>query len=99
MKLHLLRYEDLQDNAQSVMQTLFENLGLLVSDEIISAALTECSFDNMKKSNDLYRQHAPTRTYDFIREGKRDADLDAETRDYIARQARPVLEKLFPEYL
>jgi hypothetical protein len=99
MKLHLLRYEDLKDDAFPVMRTLFDNLGLVIADEIINTAIDACDFDNMKKSNDLYRQHAPMRTYDFVREGKRDASMDAETREYIIRRARKVMEKIYPEYL
>jgi hypothetical protein len=99
MKFHLVRYEDLKDDAFPVMQALFENLGLVISDEKIHTAINMCDFETMKKSNDLYRQHAPMRSYDFVREGKRDATLDDETRDHIISRARNVLERLYPEYL
>jgi len=99
MNFHLIKYEDLKDDAYSAMKALFENLGLIISDEVVNTAISMCDFESMKKSNDLYKKHAPMRSYDFVREGKRDAAIDDETRDHIISRARDVLERIYPEYL
>lgn len=99
MKFHLLKYEELKDDAFSAMKALFENLGLLISDEIINTAISMCDFEAMKKSNDLYKQHAPMRIYDFIREGKRDATMDDRTKNHIISRSKNILKQVYPEYL
>lgn len=99
MKFHLLKYEELKDDAFSTMKALFENLGLIISDEIINTAISMSSFESMKKSNDLYRQHAPMRSYDFVREGKRDVTMDDRTKDHIISRSKNILKRIYPEYL
>lgn len=99
MKFHLIRYEDLKDDAFSAIQTLFENLGLVVSGEIIKTAIGMSDFEVMRRSNDLYRLHAPMRNYDFVREGKRNAELDDVTRNHILTRTGKLLERFYPEYL
>ena len=99
MKFHLIKYEDLKDDAFTAMRTLFENLGLVISDESVRTAINMCGFEPMRKSHDLYRIHAPMRNYDFVREGNKDAKLDEVTREYIISRARDLLEEFYPEYL
>ena len=54
MKFHLIKYEDLKDDAFTAMRTLFENLGLVISDESVRTAINMCGFEPMRKSHDLF---------------------------------------------
>jgi hypothetical protein len=99
MKFHLVKYEDLHDDAFSTVKTLFTNLGLNIPDATIRTSIEYCSFDNMRNSDKLYRQNSPTRNYDFVREGKTKAELDETLKTLIKSHAKDLLEKFYPDLL
>lgn len=97
MKFHLVKYEDLHDNAFLVMKYLFINLGLEIDDTIIKSATEKSSFNNMKKDNANYRKFSPFRKYDFVRSGKKKSELDEKCKQLIKNRAMNILESIYPE--
>jgi len=97
MKFHLVRYEDLHDDAFSTMKTLFNNIGLNISDDTIRSSIDYCSFENMRSSDKLYRENSPSRNYDFVREGKAEADLDDALKSLIKSRASDLIEQFYPD--
>lgn len=99
MKFHLVRYEDLQDNPVNTMNNLFENLGFVIEAVKIEKAIEMSSFDNMKKKNNHYKKFSPARQYDFVREGKKNIEINDEIKNYIIEETKEILEQIYPEYL
>lgn len=99
MKFHLVKYEDLHDNAFLVMKNLFINLGLGIDDAIVENAIEKSSFNNMKKDDNHYRNFSPYRKYDFVREGQKKSKIDEKCKKSIENRAKNILKKIYPEYL
>jgi len=97
MKFHLVKYENLHDNAFLVMKNLFINLGLEIDDAIIGNAIEKSSFNNMKKDNNHYRNFSPHRKYDFVREGKKKSEIDEKCKKLIENRVMNILEKIYSE--
>lgn len=98
LKFHLIRYEDLHDDAFGTIKALYTNLGWCIDDEKIKKAIEMSSFEEMKKDDEHYRKHCPFRRYDFVREGKKKTELSDDIKRYILEVAGDLLERLFPEY-
>lgn len=99
MKFHLVRYEDLQDNAFESIKNLFGNLGYKIDDEKIQKAIDLSQFSEMKKNNNHYKEFSPVRKYDFVREGKKNIELSDDIKKYIILKSESVLKEIYPEYL
>jgi hypothetical protein len=97
LKLHLLRYEDLINNPNNTIGSLYTNLGLDVDKLVIKNVIEKSSFINMKKLNNLYKVNCPFRQYDFVREGKTKATLDDDADEYIYNQSVCILKDYYPE--
>lgn len=97
MKFHLIKYEDLHTDAFLTMRTLFDNIGLDIPDDTIRRSVDYCSLENMQNSNNLYREYSPMRNYDFVREGKKEANLDDALKSLINSRARSLIEQFYPE--
>jgi hypothetical protein len=99
MKLHLIKYEDLFDDPQETISLLCQNLGYVISRELIEQAINMSDFSSMKKSNNLYRRFCPTRKYDFVRSGKRSVNVDNDIEKYIYDKCEIVLTSIYPELI
>ena len=97
LKLHLIRYEDLQYDAVSALASLLASLGYRAPGERLHAAVQLSSFDEMRRDTDHYRAHCPFRHYEFVREGSTKTQLPAEDRDLILERAGAVVARFFPE--
>lgn len=97
MKMHIIKYEELQDDSFSTISTLYSNLGWKIEEEHIKTSIEKSSFKEMKKSEELFKAHCPHRRYSFVREGKKYTKLDNDSREYIAKKTKNILLKLYPE--
>jgi hypothetical protein len=51
----------------------------------------------MRSSDKLYRENSPSRNYDFVREGKAEADLDDALKSLIKSRASDLIEQFYPD--
>jgi hypothetical protein len=91
-QLHLVRYEDLMDDAGAILAGLNENLGWGLSDAAIAEAVKRSTRDEMRTQEGLYRRHNPAHRLDFV--GKAKADLVSPQADRIARECAEELTYL-----
>jgi hypothetical protein len=99
MKFHYLRYEDLMEKPNQTIKNLYTNLGWDLSNEIIEESINLSNFKSMKVLNNHYRDFCPFRKYDFVREGKKKAELNSETENYIYEHSLGLLKEFYPEFL
>jgi hypothetical protein len=72
-RIHVIRYEDLMADATQELSSLFANLGLRIDKPRIQKALADSSKENMKKSEELYKNFNPVykkSNMDFVRKCK-----------------------------
>jgi hypothetical protein len=80
--LHLIRYEDLVQDAEKQITYLGKNLGLGLSQDVISQAVELGSKSNMSASERLYTDYNPRYDFKFI--GGTDAsEMTTQLRDQI----------------
>lgn len=92
-RLHLIRYEDLVEDAASELRTLNENFGWRIREGIIDEAVSRCSVEKMKAAENLYRTRNPRYTMHFVK-AENDLDVSGETIEYIEKQCRDELSML-----
>ena len=92
-RLHLIRYEDLVENADSELQVLNENFGWNIRDEIIRESVLRCSVPRMKASENLYRTRNPRYTMHFVK-GEDRLEVERATIEYIERLCKDELMML-----
>ncbi len=97
IKIHIQRYEDLKDDTYKEMRTLFNNLGVLISEKTIRESVEMSSFENMKEDNVLFLKKCPVRNYKFVRKGEKNYDIHDEDKSYILKNTRGLIKKYYPE--
>lgn len=100
--IHLLKYEDLLRDTFTEIKSIFYNLGLNISDDIIKNAIYDSSLENMKKSEEFYRRHSFNYKVSFV--GKKNKIpkeelLTSEIKDFILIETGDILEKFYPELI
>jgi hypothetical protein len=69
--LHVVRYEDLLENAETVLLRLMDFVGITVSTDTIRDAIENSRFDKMRKIDQTKgRKYKPTGSDEFVRKGK-----------------------------
>jgi Sulfotransferase domain len=101
-KMHFIRYEDLVENPSQEIQKIYDNLGVEITDLMLSEAVSLSSIDVMKASEEHYRKHNPNYTVNFVgREGKKvsKAGCSQAALDYILTELRDEIECFYPELI
>lgn len=65
-RISLVRYEDLRNNTYQEIKNLTSNLGMNISDNIVKDAIELSNLENMKKSEELYRENNPNYHMSFV---------------------------------
>ncbi|RZD17756.1 MAG: hypothetical protein EVG15_09485 [Candidatus Acididesulfobacter diazotrophicus] len=100
--IHLLKYEDLIHNTFNEIKELYNNLGILITDETIQNAINLSSLENMRNSEEIYRKHNPFYILSFV--GKKDKIkknklLTRENFLFIKKRSESILKKFYPDLL
>ena len=83
-KLHIVKYENLLEEPQKTLENLFNNLGIKVSKESIQRSIELSSFNKMKESENIYKNHNPFYKLNFVRKGgKNNEEVDDQIKEYI----------------
>lgn len=85
-RIHLIKYENLISQTTKEIKSLYKNLGVNMTDDIIEYAISKSSLESMRNSENHYRYNNPNYTMYFVgKEGKKSKEelLTPEIRDYI----------------
>jgi hypothetical protein len=87
-RLHLIRYEDLLSNPNEILQELFKNLGINISNQSIAHAVKRSNREFMVNSENLYKKYSPGYKFNFV--GK-------EKNRHLNEESRLLTESIFSE--
>lgn len=99
-RIHFIKYEDLVDHPVKIVQQIYTNLGVKISDSLIEKAVIMSDISNMKKSEAFYREHNYNYTLPFVgKNGKilKEELFKKDSEKYIYQIAKKEIELLFPE--
>jgi hypothetical protein len=72
------------EEPQKTLENLFNNLGIKVSKESIQRSIELSSFNKMKESENIYKNHNPFYKLNFVRKGgKNNEEVDDQIKEYI----------------
>lgn len=92
-RLHLIRYEDLMEDAAAQLEAVSENMGWNISKSSIEFAVEASHASRMKASEQRYRAHNPRYSMEFVR-GKQDIETPQAVIDYINDSCKRELKLL-----
>jgi hypothetical protein len=78
-----IKFEDLRTNTFNTISDLFNNLGIIISDESIVEAIKRSDISEMKKSETLYSAKDYTRNVSFVKEGDIKANVPEHIKNFI----------------
>lgn len=97
-RIHIVLYEDLIQDTQHTIRQLYNNLGVMLPDDILEKAIKQSSLESMKASEEFYRQHHPNYRMSFVgKEGKISSQdlLTPENKDFIYQIADKWLKRFY----
>lgn len=89
-RVHMLKYEDLQENPNKTMKNLYKNLGFIIQDDIINKAIELSSFGSMKQDESHYKMYNPNTSLVFVREGKSKVEINKNIEQYILDNTKDI---------
>jgi hypothetical protein len=96
--LLMVRYEDLLENAETVLLRMMDFVGITVSPDTIRDAIENSKFDKMRKIDQTKgRKYKPTGSDEFVRKGKAGTwqkEFSDSDKDYFKKVAGDLLVKL-----
>ena len=97
-RLHLIKYEDLLENPVDNIKKLLDNFGIDVNKNSIKTAISKSGIDQMRVTEELYRQNNPRYKYKFMRKGKKSAldETRDEDKDYILEISHKIVSNYYP---
>lgn len=101
-RIYLIKYEDLQKDTFKEINNICINLGLNIDKNIIEKSIELSSLENMKDSEELYRQHNPNYTLPFMgkdRKIPKEKLLTDEIKNYILNETKKIIEKFYPSLI
>ncbi len=99
-RIHFLKYENLVENTVQEIRFLYKNLGVQLSDKVLSKAIRNANLDNMMESEEHYRIHNKNYTMPFIGKKSKKSKSELLTDDleeYIINATKDELQELYPE--
>lgn len=97
LKIHFIRYEDMQTNLRGTLDRLYRFFGLNVDPEIFKVAIERSSFENMSKAEKEYKQWSfEPKSFTHVRHGKANSfhqELTVEQVAYIEQECGPLMEQ------
>ena len=99
-RIHFLKYENLIENTAQEIRFLYKNLGVRLSDKILSKAIQNASLEDMMESEEHYRTYNKNYTMPFIGKKNKKSKSELLTNDiekYIVNATKDELRELYPE--
>lgn len=101
-KLHLVKYEDMQNNPEGTIGIMLDNIGLVVDGDDVAWALKKSSLQSMKHWENLVRSNNPSYNRSLVGKNNKLARKDimtSEVVEYINGKAGHLIAAFYPEFL
>ncbi len=101
-RIHFIKYENLVNNTQFEINSLYKNLGVTISNEIINTSIDNSSINNMSNLEDHYKKYNVNYTMSFVGKKnklKKEELLTTEIKQYIYDICIDEIKQFYPDLL
>ncbi|TYB33441.1 MAG: sulfotransferase domain-containing protein [Flexistipes sinusarabici] len=101
-RIHLLKYENLLNNAKNEVKSMYANLGVDLSEDVVEFGIKQSALEFMQRSENHYKMYNPNYNMSFVGKNNKKSKselMTTEIRQFIKDVAKEELQYFYPELI